>query len=442
MKKVRVRPSLGRPFEWLWAAYAVSSYGSGLGFGAFALIAIRVLHAGPAEVAALSAVGLAVGAVVALPSGGWMEYRRKRPVMIAMDLARFAALMTIPVAFALGALSFWQLLAASAVVAAAKIAFGAASGSHMKSLVRPEQLIVANARFESTMWSSTVLGPPLGGAAVGIFGPVTTVIADAVSYLLSAIGIAMIGGGEQRPSRPAQGRAPDRFGGLLDGWRYILAHRELRLLFFNRLAFNGLVMATEPLLAVLMLSTLKLAPWQYTLAFAAPCTGGLIGSRLSRRLVDRFGQRRVMLATGTLRSCWPVWLVFMGPGAAGVALCIAVEFGLIVSISAGSPVIATYLLQQLPGDRSARALSAWSVSSSLSIAGLTALWGGLATLTGPRVAIGIAGALLLVTPLLLPGWRKLPAARKLPATLQHSEGSDQPAVDEQVDAIEEAPVVG
>jgi hypothetical protein len=274
----------------LWAAYAVSSYGSGLGFGAFALIAIRVLHAGPAEVSALSAVGLAVGAVVAVPSGGWMEYRRKRPVMIAMDLARFAALMTIPVAYALGALSFWQLLAASTVVAAAKIAFNAASGAHVKSLVRPEDLIVANARFESTMWTSTVLGPPLGGAAVGIFGPVTTVIADAVSYVLSAFGIGMIGGGEARPPCPV-GAAAARFrlGDLLDGWRYILVHRQLRLLFLNRLAFNGLVMATEPLLAVLMLATLKFAPWQYSLAFAAPCTGGLVGSRLSRRLVNRFG---------------------------------------------------------------------------------------------------------------------------------------------------------
>jgi hypothetical protein len=41
-----VRQSLGREFRWLWAAYAVSAYGSGIGFGAFPLIAIRVLHAG------------------------------------------------------------------------------------------------------------------------------------------------------------------------------------------------------------------------------------------------------------------------------------------------------------------------------------------------------------------------------------------------------------
>jgi hypothetical protein len=120
------RRSLGRPFGWLWTAYAVSAYGSGLGFGAFPLIAVLVLHASPAQVSALSAVGPAVGALVALPLGPWVEFRRKRPVMITMDLTRFAVMMTIPVAYAFGRLSFVQLLAVSAVVAAAKIAFNAA----------------------------------------------------------------------------------------------------------------------------------------------------------------------------------------------------------------------------------------------------------------------------------------------------------------------------
>ena len=85
--------SLGREFGWLWAAYAVSAYGSGFGFGAFPLIAVRVLHSGTAAVSALSAAALTVGAVIAVPLGPWVEFRRKRPVMMAMDLARFAALM-------------------------------------------------------------------------------------------------------------------------------------------------------------------------------------------------------------------------------------------------------------------------------------------------------------------------------------------------------------
>ncbi|WP_189300741.1 MFS transporter [Streptomyces albospinus] len=400
------RRALGRRFGWLWAAFAVSSYGTGLGFGAFPLIAVLVLHSGPTQVAALAATGRAVGAMLAVPLGPWVEFRRKRPVMVAMDLIRFAALMSVPAAFALGWLSFAQLLVVSVVVAAADIAFKAASGAYLKSLVPPEDLLVANGRFESTTWTTTVVGPPLGGAAVGLFGPVTTVVADAVSYLLSALGIRAIGGSEPRPARTGAPRL--KAGDLLEGWRHILTHPTLRPLFLNQIVVNGLIMASEPLLAVLLLGRLGFAPWQYGLAFAAPCVGGLVGSRLAPRLVTRYGQRTVMLTAGALRACWPVGLAFVRPGVPGMVLIIAVQLGLVTCIGVFNPVLATYRLAHTNTDRVTRTLSAWSVSTSTSIAALTAAWGLLATVTSPRTAIAAAGVLLLATPLLLPRREKAP----------------------------------
>src|SRR5579875_3154755 len=163
---LRGRP-LGRRFGWLWTACAVSSYGTGFGFGAMSIIAIRVLYAGPAQVSLLTSVGMAAGATLAIPLGPWVEFRRKRPVMIARDLVRFAAQATIPVAYLLGWLTFLQLLLVTVVVAGAKIAFQASSGTHLKALVKPHELLVASSRFEATTWSSLVVGPPLGGAAIG-----------------------------------------------------------------------------------------------------------------------------------------------------------------------------------------------------------------------------------------------------------------------------------
>ncbi|WP_393063653.1 MFS transporter [Streptomyces sp. LN549] len=396
------RRRLGRQFGWLWAAYGVSTFGTWLAFDAFALIAILVLRAGPTEVSVLAAAGLAVGAAVAVPLGPWVEFRRKRPVMVAMDLIRFVALMSVPAAYALGLLSFVQLLVVSVVVGAADIAFNAASGAYLKALVRPEDLLVANGRFESTTWTATVLGPPVGTAAIGLFGPAMTLVANAVSYLLSAAGIRTIGGSEPRPVRTGTHGARLRPGDLLEGWRYILTHPTLRPLFFNTVLVNGLILATSPLLAVLMLGDLEFAPWQYGLAFGLPCVGGIIGSRLVRRLVARFGRHRVLLTAGTLRACWSLGLTFIQPGMAGLVLVIAVEFGLITCMGVFNPVFATYRLEQVPTDRIARTLSAWSVTSKLTIAALTAMWGLLAGVTGPRTAIAIAGLLILITPFLLP----------------------------------------
>ncbi|MGW2780093.1 MFS transporter [Streptomyces populi] len=391
---------LGRRFGWLWGAYGTSALGTWLAFGSFELIAVRVLHAGPAEVAVLASVGAAVGAAVAVPLGPWVEFRRKRPVLIAMDLVRFAALLTIPAAFALGVLTFLQLLLVSVVVAAADIAFRAASGAYLKTLVAAEDLLVAGARFESTAWTTTIIGPPLGGAAIGLLGPVATVVADGVSYLLSALGIRATGGHEPRPERREAARM--RASDLLDGWRYVLADPTLRPLFFNTALFNGLVMAVQPLLAVLMLGRLGFAPWQYGLAFAAPSIGGLLGSRLARPLVTRFGQHRVLVASGALRAIWPLGLAFLGPGTGGLALVAGVELGLIFCCGVFNPVSSTCRLERTANDRVARVLTAWAVTTKASTALLTALWGVLGALLGPRTAIALAGVLLLATPLLLP----------------------------------------
>ncbi|MFG1946366.1 MFS transporter [Nonomuraea sp. NPDC048826] len=391
---------LGRPFGWLWAAYGTSALGTWLAFGAFPLIAIQVLHAGPAQVAALSSVGALAGAALAVPLGPRVEVRRKRPVLIGADLVRFAALLTVPAAFALGVLSFVQLLLVSVVVAAADITFRAASGAYLKTLLPAGHLLVANARFESTTWTTTIIGPPLGGAAIGLLGPVVTVLADAVSYLLSALGVGAMGGREPLPERREAARP--RAGDLFDGWRFILADATLRPLFFNTAVFNGLVMATDALLAVLMLGQLGFAPWQYGLAFAAPAIGGLAGARVARPLVARYGRHRVLVVAGTLRAIWPVGLAFLEPGTGGLLLVMGVELGLIFCCGVFNPVYATCRLERTAPGRVARTLTAWTVTTRTATALLTALWGVLGSLLGPRTAIGLAGVLLLATPLLLP----------------------------------------
>lgn len=398
------RRKLGRPFAWLWSAYAVSTLGTYFAFNAFSLILIRVLHAGPAEVAALSASGAAVGALVAVPLGPWVEFRRKQPVMTAMDLVRCAAMLTVPVAYGFGVLTFAQMLVVAIVVGAADITFTAASGAYLKSLLPREDLLIANGRFESAQWSAVVLGPPLGGAAFALLGPVTTVVVDAASYLFSALGIRAIG-----PSKAAdevvatRDRAPGlRAADLAAGWRHILGNPALRPLLLNNAMVNGLIMAGEPLLAVLMLGPLGLSPWEFGLAFAIPCLGGFLGSRLAPRLVARHGRATILRTTGTLRAIWPIGLAFLQPGLLGLVMVIALEMGLITTISVYNPALATHRLEQTGPDNVTRVLSAWSITTKTSIAVCTALWGLIATATSPRFGLGLAGALLLASPLLLP----------------------------------------
>jgi hypothetical protein len=253
-----------------------------------------------------------------------------------------------------------------------------------------------------------MLGPPLGGAAIGLFGPVTTVAIDAVSYLFSALGIYAIGG---RELRPTPNNVPLlRAADVLAGWRCILADPGLRPLFLNAILVNGLIMASAPLMATLMLGPLGFTPGQYCVAFGLPCVGGLIGSRVAQPLVAKFGQHKVMLTVGALRACWPLGLAFVGPGVSGLVLVIAVQLGLVTCCGVFNPVFAGYRLNQIDPSFVARTLSAWSISSNIAIATITAVCGVLASVTGPRTVIAVAGVLLFTTPLLLPG--RLFAARR------------------------------
>ncbi|MGC4963480.1 MFS transporter [Gordonia sp. DT101] len=392
-----IRRALGRQFECLWAAYAVSTFGTWIGFGALSVVAITVLDAGPAEVAALSAAGLAVGAVVAVPVGPWVEFRRKRPVMIAADLIRLCAFASLPIAYAFGVLTIGQLIAVSVVATASRIASDAASGPLVKTLVHRDDLLTANSRFESTRWSATVVGPTLGGALIGLFGPFVTICVDAMSYLLSALGVAAMGSSEPQRKRATPARLTD----LADGWRIIVGQRTLRRLFANTVLVNGLIMAGEPVLAVLMLGQLSFPMWQYGLAFSLPCVGGLIGSRLAGAVVHRLGQSRALLVTGVLRACWPIGLAVVGPGLGGLAVVMVVELGLIVCCSVFNPVYVTYRQQLIETEQLSRVIAAWSISTSLCIAALTAAGGLLATITTPRTALVVAGVALLATPALL-----------------------------------------
>ncbi|WP_328868885.1 MFS transporter [Streptomyces sp. NBC_00287] len=391
---------LGRGFGWLWSAYAVSTGGTWIAFGAFPLIAVGVLHSSAFAVSLLGAAGPAVAAVVAFSLGPWVERRAKRPVMIAMDLIRFVAMASVPIAYALGLLSYGQLLVVSVVSGTASIAFTAASGAYLKHLVRSDHLLVANGRFEATSWVATAAGPPLGGALIGLLGPVITVLADALSFLLSALGVLRIRGGDVAAPRNRSTRL--RGADLLTGWRFILRDRVLKRLFLNSILVSGLIMATVPLLSVLLLGQYHFPAWQYGLAFGIPALGGFVGARLSARLVNRYGRHRVMIVSGWLRSLFPLGLAFVRPGIAGLLTVIIVEGLLITCMGIFNPIYATERLQRTPADRTAQVLSTWSALSRLLQAALMVVWGMLATLTSPLTAITVSGVLLLATPLLLP----------------------------------------
>jgi len=142
--------------------------------------------------------------------------------MVAMDLTRFAAVIKRPRrVFALVAAQLRPTRVVSVVV------------PRRHHLQRRPGRVPEGARDDRRTCSPRRalrvhdLGPPPCSdrrwrGPIALFGPVTTVVADAVSYLLSAAGIRAIGGRKPRPGAHRGAAAARR--DLLEGWRYILTH--------------------------------------------------------------------------------------------------------------------------------------------------------------------------------------------------------------------------
>ncbi|HET9477541.1 MAG TPA: MFS transporter, partial [Dehalococcoidia bacterium] len=110
-------------FVKLWTGETISVFGSLIGRTALPFTAILVLDAGPLEIGLLYAAEL-VPAFLAGPFVGvWVDRLRRRPIMIAADVGRFALLATIPLAHVFDALAMGQLYVVAFFVGILTISF-------------------------------------------------------------------------------------------------------------------------------------------------------------------------------------------------------------------------------------------------------------------------------------------------------------------------------
>ncbi|GGL06828.1 MFS transporter [Nocardia jinanensis] len=387
-------------FYRLWASFTAGQVGGAVGAGALPLVAILLIDASDLQVSLMAALAGLAAAAIALPLGPLIEFRRKRGVMAGAGFAACTALASVPLAAWFGVLTYAHLCVTAAVQTLCGIVFNAARDAHLKTLVPEARRVPAASRLETTFWTATALGGPVGGLLIAVFGTTTTLIVDSLGHLASALGIRRIRTPETVPTRPD--RAHRVRSEIRAGWIYIAAHATLHRLFWNAMLFGGSLMLVSPLMALLMLRELGFPPWQYGLALGIPGLGGLLGSWCAPRLVARFGQRPVLLGFGTLRTCWLGSVVLAGPGPLGFSVILVASTLLLFSAGVFNPVFSAYRMSHTPDDHMVRVGTAWSISARCVQPAFIALGGVLAAAIGVRAAIGVAALALLAGSALLP----------------------------------------
>ncbi len=188
-------------FVRLWAGTTTSTFGSLIGYLALSFTAIEFLDASAGEVAVLGACQLVPGFLVSLVAGVWVDRLPRRPILIVSDLGRAAALFTVPIAAAFGALSIWQLFAVSIVTSGLSVFFQAAYQSYWPTLVEQKELIEGNAKLAGTASVAEVASFGISGWLVQLLKAPGAIAVDAASFVVSAYFVWRIRQPEAVPER-------------------------------------------------------------------------------------------------------------------------------------------------------------------------------------------------------------------------------------------------
>jgi MFS family permease len=231
----------------------------------------------------LTTAALLPNLLFSLHAGAWVDRRgRRRQTMIVADLARAALLATIPIAYALDALTFAQLYAVGFLIGAASVLFNVASSTLFISLVPRDRFVEANALENGSRAASFVGGPSLGGLLVQLISAPVTLVADTGSFVVSALTLAQI-----QPAEPES--EPVERGHLTAGIRYVLRSPIIRPSLTAVTTINFFNFIFVALFTLYAVRYLHVQPGVLGVVLGAGAVGGVIGAFLTGRIVRTMG---------------------------------------------------------------------------------------------------------------------------------------------------------
>jgi MFS family permease len=374
----------------VWGAATISIFGSLITRIALPLAAILVLGSGAIEVALLRSLELGATLVFGLVAGAWVDRLRRRPVLIWADLGRAALLGSIPLAFAFGALTFWQLLIVSGLAAILTTFFDSADNAYLPTIVERERLVDANAALAASGSAAEFMAFGISGFLVQLLTAPIAIALDAVTYLASALLLGTIHA-EEAPPPPREEREPV-LSEIRDGLRSVGHDPILR-------AFVGAQMALAAMWGVFgatwllfVLEGLELGPAVLGVIAGVGGFSSFIGAVVASRATRRFGIGPVAIAAMAMSAVGSAFIPLAPAGLPLVAIgCLVMQQLVADSAVTVYDVTEVSVRQTLVRDRAlGRVSSTFHVAAVIAQLAATLAAGLLAEVIGLRATSWLA----------------------------------------------------
>jgi MFS family permease len=385
-----------RSFALLWAGQTVSDLGSAITTLALPLVAVTTLAASAFQVSLVAAATSVAWLVIGLPAGAWVDRVRRRSVLIAADLGRAVLLTTVPVAWALGWLTIAQLVVVAVGTGALSVLFMAAEPIFVTAIVDRDRLVDANGKLVASASVANIGGPGLGGALVQLAGAPVALLADAVSFLVSAACLARIRVVERVAATPGPSLRADVVAGL----RHVLGNPFPRVMVMTGTIANFVLAGQAAVVVVFLVREVRVSPGLVGVLFTIGAVGALAGALLAGRLAERYGDA-VLIRVGPLVVAGAGLLVPLTSRGPGLAWFVAGQALMAAGIAVFNVCVRAAVQVGTPPELLGRVTTSIRLFSR-GAQPLGAITGGvLATALSARAAIAILMAAMLVLPGLL-----------------------------------------
>jgi MFS family permease len=296
-----------RDFVLLQIGQGLSVLGSTMTNLAYPLLVLSLTHS-PAKAGVVAFANVLPYPVFALFAGVVADRVNRKRLMIAMDVVRALAMVSIVAGLAAGVLTFWQVAAIAFVEGTAFVFFNIAEVGALRSVVPARQLPAAAAAEQSRYAAVTLVGPSLGGLLFQI-SRALPFLADAISYGFSIFTLAWMRTPfqETRERDPAPVRTQIREG---ISWLWSNAYLRTSALIFavGNFAFSGLF-----LVFIVVSKQHGLSSGAIGVLIAVFGVASLAGALAAPRIAKRFSMRTIMYGNEWLGAALILSAIAPGP---------------------------------------------------------------------------------------------------------------------------------
>lgn len=226
INRTSARQHLSLDFWKYWTGQTISNLGSSITLFALPLLVYQLTGSAINLGLATAATGLPYP-LFGLILGAWTDRVNRKRMMIATDILRALIIATIPTFVLLHILAVWWIYVVSFIHSTLTICFSAGEFAAIPSLVGQDDLVTANGRIQASYSAASVLGPLLAGVLVAFMSIAMLMSLDALSFLLSATSLALIGISFNR-TESEQKQRTSIGSDVIEGLRYVLRHPVLR----------------------------------------------------------------------------------------------------------------------------------------------------------------------------------------------------------------------